>query len=517
MPDARPTEATRRVNIRPGVGILSVLRHLNYKPWFAMAEFVDNSLQSFLGARAQLLQLHGEAFKLRIEIEVDRSDEMRITIRDNAAGIASSEYGRAFRPAELPPERSGLAEFGMGMKSAACWFAPQWQVRTCALGEPVERTTSFDIASIVRDDIEELEVSESPARSEDHFTEISLLAPYNKLHTRTGAKIREHLASIYRIFLRDNLLDLRFDGELLQYEAPAVLVQPYFKRPTEPARRWIRDFDFDFGLGLRAFGFAALREVASTATAGFALFRRNRLIEGSWDDPYRPELIFGSGNSYRKQRLFGEIHLEGFEVSHTKDGFKWEDHEQIFLELLRERIEDPNFPLLSEAEGFRARVAQRELRTEAARANDRVAEAIAKDIPPVLEKQAALPPVDSIPTEPLPKDPEGTSRVVFVRHRGTDWSITIELSTDPGIADWLSLSDLPASGAMPRQIMVRMSLVHPFMQRYCRADSVEIEAIERVAAAIALAEVTARDAGVSQFGTVRRNVNQILREALSNP
>ena len=101
-------------------------------------------------------------------------------------------------------------------------------------------------------------------------------------------------------FLRERVLELRFDGEKLAYEVPAVLVQPYFKSPDEPARRWLREFDFDFGLGLRASGFAALREVASTSTAGFALFRRKRLIEGSWDEPYRPEYIFGSGNSYRK-------------------------------------------------------------------------------------------------------------------------------------------------------------------------------------------------------------------------
>jgi hypothetical protein len=44
-PDAPPIE---RVSIRPGVGILSVLRHLNYKPWFALAEFVDNAVQSYI-------------------------------------------------------------------------------------------------------------------------------------------------------------------------------------------------------------------------------------------------------------------------------------------------------------------------------------------------------------------------------------------------------------------------------------------------------------------------------------
>lgn len=511
------TQPLTRVNIRPGVGILSVLRHLNYKPWFAMAEFVDNSLQSYTGNRDAPRRLHGDGFRLKVEIELDRSDELRIKIRDNATGIASSEYARAFRPAELPPETTGLAEFGMGMKSAACWFAPRWKVRTSALGEPVERTISFDIARIVRDDIEELDVVESPAVADSHFTEITLLDPYNKLQTRTCGKIKEHLASIYRIFLREGVLDLWFDGDKLSYDTPPTLVQPYFKTPGEPPRRWYREFDFDFGGGLRAFGFAALREVASTATAGFALFRRNRLIEGSGDEPYRPEYIFGSGNSYRKQRLFGEIHLEGFEVSHTKDGFKWEDHEQPFLELLREALETEAMPLLSEAEGFRARVAQRELRAEAEKANARVAEAIEKEVPPVLEAQSGLPPVTDAPPQSLTPDPSGSSRVIELMHRGVHWKITVELSLDPAVEDWLTLTDRPASKNAPREIVVRMSLAHPFMQRFCRADSSEIEALERVAAALALAEITARDAGVPQYGTIRRNVNQLLRDALSKP
>ena len=70
-------------------------------------------------------------------------------IRDNAAGISRSAYSRAFRPAALPPDRSGLAEFGMGMKSAACWFAPRWTVRTAALGEGVARTIRLDAMSSI--------------------------------------------------------------------------------------------------------------------------------------------------------------------------------------------------------------------------------------------------------------------------------------------------------------------------------------------------------------------------------
>ena len=432
-------------------------------------------------------------------------------------GIAIRDYARAFRPAEIPTDRTGLSEFGMGMKSAACWFAPHWKVRTSALGEPVERTITLDIDTIVRGDIEELDVLERSAAANDHFTEITLIGPYDKLQSKTGAKIKDHLASIYRIFLREGTMELWFNREQLSYEIPRILVAPYYKTPSEAPQRWSLDFSFDFGLGLKASGFAALREVASTSTAGFALFRRKRLIEGSLDEPYRPEFIFGTGNSYRKQRLIGEIHLEGFEVSHTKDGFQWEDHEQPFLELLHEYVETEAMPLLSQAEGYRARVAQRELKAEAEKASARVADTLQKEAPRVLEQQSAAQPfIERLPESVLP-DQSATSRVIDVDHHGAKWRITIELAMDPAVEDWLTITDKPASSGAPREITVRMSLVHPFMQQFCRADSSEIEALARIAAALGLAEITARDAGVPQYGTIRRNLNQLLREAFSKP
>ena len=132
------------VNIRPGVNVLAVLPHLNYKAWFALAEFVDNSIQSSIDRHRQLVATEGDDYCLIVEINF-RPDEDTIIVRDNASGIAESDYQRAFRPAEIPPDASGLSEFGMGMKSAACWFAPNWSVRTSALGENVERTVVFNI------------------------------------------------------------------------------------------------------------------------------------------------------------------------------------------------------------------------------------------------------------------------------------------------------------------------------------------------------------------------------------
>jgi hypothetical protein len=115
--------------IRPEVAMYAAFARLNYKPWYAFAEFVDNSLQSALSNAEALRRAHGGTYRLLVEID---ASEDGMEVRDNAAGIHGREYGRAFLPASPPPDTSGLSEFGLGMKAAASWFARRWSVRTSA-------------------------------------------------------------------------------------------------------------------------------------------------------------------------------------------------------------------------------------------------------------------------------------------------------------------------------------------------------------------------------------------------
>jgi hypothetical protein len=515
------TQSLHKVNIRPSVSVLSVLKHLNYKPWFALAEFVDNAIQSYLDKIRRLRTLSGKSYRLRVEIEINPEDGGRIVVRDNAAGIALADFPRAFRPAEIPPDSSGLCEFGMGMKSAAFWFASKWSVRTSAFGESVERQVNLDINSILAEKLEDLGVVERPAKADEHFTELVLTDLHQIPQGRTLGKIQEHLCSIYRVYLRAETLELIFKGEPLSYPSPSVLKAPYFKNPSGKAAAWQKEIDFDFGEGLRAHGFAALFDVASTARAGFALFRRNRLIEGSADEGYRPYTIFGNPNDYTYQRLFGELHLEGFEVSHTKDGFQWDNNEEAFLQLLHEELDKEPLPLLKQAEGHRVRPKAEDFVKGADKANQRTTETIQKCVPPLIQKQYELGPETKPVPAALPKAQEtASSREIDVEVNGVRWLIRIELSTDSGVGDWLSISDATGKSPAPkgsRLLCLRLSLIHPFMQRYCGTTADQIEPILRIAAALALAETNARDSGERYAGTVRRNLNQLLRDAFSQP
>ncbi len=510
-------ESIAAVPIRPGVSVLSILRHLNYKTWFALAEFVDNAVQSYVVNKERLEELHGSNFRLKVDITIEPTAPSRIVIRDNAAGIARADFPRAFRPAAIPPDRSGLSEFGMGMKSAACWFAPRWSVRTKALGEATERMVRFDVDKIVRDQLEELEIDETPSLPNVHFTEVILYDPHHLPAGRTVGKIKDHLTDIYRVYVRDDILELRFNDDLLEYTPPRILSAPYVRKPEEGSKEWRREIKFDLGGGLSAHGFAGLMDPMNTSRSGFALFRRGRLIEGSGDEGYRPPFIFGQPGNFKWRRLFGELHLEGFDVSHTKDGFRWDENEQPFLELLREELDNDDLPMLRQADLYRVQAARNELADAAQKAITRAVEAMQATLPEALPGVASEQPVETTEAPLEPEPAALAARELLITFRDQKWLLRIELTSDPAQGDWLVVSDQPAQADGVQVLEIRLSLVHPFMVSFAQTDPENVEALLRVAAGLALSEKLARGVGVKMVGTIRRNLNELLREALAKP
>jgi hypothetical protein len=511
------TETAQRsaVNIRPGVGIIGLFPYMNYKPWFALGELVDNALGSFLKNRERLEQLDG-SYQCRIEIEVSTVAGGYIRVADNAGGIAEADYDRAFVAAEPPPDGTGLSQFGVGMKSASCWFARQWEVRTSALGEDVERTIRFDVPKIVENGIEEVVVDERPVPAEAHYTEV-VLTNLNKLpQPRTIQKMAEHLASMYRKFLERGDVDIRFNGQPLVFTQPRVLVAKSYDDLDGAPVEWRKEIDFVLPTGERVTGFAGIRETGSASKAGLALFRRQRLIVGSDDDSYRPAEIFGASNKFRYQRVFGELNLDDFDVSYSKDGFIWEDREQTFIELLKAQLDDESMPLLRQAEHHRARTPSPNQRLAGTKALESTVRAV-EGIGDHLDDQITAKP-DSAPLpfeQPPASDLEQRSLRVWVG--GKAWDISIELTADPAVGQWVSVASTSPASDHSRRLEIRVSLAHPFMLQYGGTTADDLEPLLRVAAGLALAEVTAREAGVRMAGTVLRNLNDLLRGSLAQP
>lgn len=513
-------EQIDKIYIRPGVGILQLLKNQNYKPWFALAEFIDNAIDSFLKFETQLKQVEGEAYKLKVVVEVNTNDN-KITIRDNAAGIHSENYLRAFRAAEAPYDRSGLSEFGIGMKQAACWFCDNWIVRTSALGENIERIVEFDLQSIVADSIEELNVEEKETTTNSHFTIIELYNIHNKLPKGRGlGKVKEHLASIYRDFIRRGILDLYWGDEKLVFKEIKILkAAPAYKNAsTEQVIEWKKTIDFPIDANLSVKGFVAIRETGSVTESGIALFRRGRVVEGSFDEPFKPEFIFGKPNSFRSQRVFGELHLEGFGVAHTKDGFQWDDNMELFLQMLRDDLKsEPS--ILRQAEDYRERPTNEQYKKTSENVLATTTNSIQDSIAAPLDTLRETPLKENEVTE-LQITTEFSSRELEIFLNGVTWIVSIELSYDDLINDWLEvfddyLTNNAQKKSNKRYIRIRLALKHPFMIQFAGTNKLVIEPLLRVAAALALSEVVVIESGANYAQRIRNNINKLLREALS--
>lgn len=501
-----------KVNIRPEVSILSILKYIDYEMWFALAEFVDNAIASYQRSVTELKAEEGINYKLIVNIEFNES-ENKISIRDNAAGIAEVDYARAFHAAEVPPDNSGLSEFGMGMKSAACWFSNNWRVRSTALGESVEKQVTFNLDKILEDKLEELEVNTMKCSAKLHYTVVELFGVSRMPKGKVVTKIKSHLKSIYREFLRSGDVILKVDNDVLSYQDPTILNAPRYSDAKGPSIYWKKNIDFDVEEGLRVKGFIAIREKGSTSEAGFALFRRGRVVEGSYDNGFRPEKIFGAPNSYRYQRVFGELHLEGFDVAFTKKGIQWDENLDVFLDLLKEEITDPEFPLFQQAEEYRVRATDKEYQGVT-----KVLDSTVKD----LEKNAFAAIAEVIDQEPSAPEKENDLPVVNhniqkdfrVEFNDDDWVISIELSFEEAVIDLIEVGNhliiKPLNEKNVRQIGIRLSLIHPFMVQFAGSDNQRIEPILRLVAALGLSEIIAKESGARTQGEIRRNFNQLI-------
>ncbi|AQY00236.1 hypothetical protein B2G67_01090 [Microbacterium foliorum] len=496
------------ISIRPEVNILAVLRHLNYKPWFALAEFVDNSLGSAIRAGYS-----AEDQPLKVVIDFDAADGGRIVIRDNAAGIAVEDFGRAFRAAHVPPDRTGLSEFGMGMKSAASWFARKWTVTTSTDGDPVERRVTFDIEDIQTHMRDKLSVAEIETNIESHFTTVELVGLNHLPQTKTLVKIKEHLSSIYREFLRSGFMQLSFRGEKLSFNEVDPLVAVPVAGGGEPVL-WHKPIDFTLQTGQRVSGFAALRAKGSTAEAGFALLRRQRLIMGSADETYRPVEIFGRSTTHTYQRLYGELSLEGFEISHTKDGFRWDEYEDSLLTELKTALSEKPLDLLSQAANYRLQPIV-DHRKKVEDAVEQVAAVVQGHFEDAAEQIMARESKEAETALPGVAPAYGSS----VRRRsqvdvdGETWFIDLEATLEDGIVDWIAVgAEFDTNGATV--IEVSLSLAHPLSRKFVGPSNENAESILTFASLIGLALALGKRSGAKSQSIVNR-VNQLARSTFS--
>jgi hypothetical protein len=316
------------VEFQFGPEVIRSYKRLAYTPWHALAEFVDNSTQSYFNHRTELDEEYDkDADQLTVSIDYNQAKGY-IRVRDNAMGMSFAELKHALHVGRPPADTSGRSKYGMGMKTAACWLGNRWHVRTKKLGETVEYGVTVDVDNVAdgKSILPEDEKAGIPA--DKHYTIIEIEELNRLFSARTIGKIKSFLRSMYREDFRNGTLVLYWGNEqLLWVDDPNRFLKD---RAGKPYKK-----DFKFKVSKKTVrGWVGILARGSREDAGFSILHCGRVVRG-YPDSWRPESLYGQiqgSNDLVNQRLVGEVHLDEFDVSHTKDDILWIGDEEEKVE-----------------------------------------------------------------------------------------------------------------------------------------------------------------------------------------
>ncbi|MEO3405458.1 ATP-binding protein [Mucilaginibacter sp. CAU 1740] len=342
-----------------GYEILDSYQRLPYKIWYALAEFIDNSIQSYRNHPELKDILKGEGIGLFVNISYQNKTATNpgfISIVDNAWGMDEQQLQNALILGKKPEVKDGLSKYGLGLKTAAFWFGRAWTIETTEYGSAKKLIVEVDLNKILKEEeafyekqrlenpnVEaliqfkpNLEIKKVDCDVSSHGTRIHITDLYRKFIATTVSTCREYLSSIYRKDLESKSVEINFQGEALRWSMEEILSRLAL---DDSRARLHRSFSFVIN-GKNVYGWAGVLQNGGRKYAGFSLLQANRVIQG-FPMAYKPRSIFGEDggrNDLINQRLVGELHVDGFEVSHTKDQILFDEEEEVALEenLIRE-------------------------------------------------------------------------------------------------------------------------------------------------------------------------------------
>ena len=211
----------QELNIQPKAGILGVFSRLNYKPWYAIGEFVDNSTASYFGHRQTMKFYRIKKVTVRVEYDAYKNT---LTITDDAYGMDLPDFKRAVLMDQKPDNLNGRNEFGMGLKTAASWFGNIWSVESTRLGSTEKYFAEVNIPKLREEELNSIKIVTTQTDSASHGTVITIKEITKKIDSpNTKKKIKNLLSSMYRRDIKSGEVELWFGGEKLSFDEYQIL------------------------------------------------------------------------------------------------------------------------------------------------------------------------------------------------------------------------------------------------------------------------------------------------------
>ena len=196
-------------SIQPDASILGVFSRLNYKIWYAIAEFVDNSTQSFYSNENELANHGIDSITVKINYDIDNHE---LTIEDNAFGMNKKDFMRAVKLDSKPENQGGRNEFGMGLKTAASWFGNIWSVESTELDSNFKYFTEVNIELLKEKKLNTVSIESNETGKDEHGTKIVIHNITKKINRTSLEKTMNLIRSMYRRDVNSGKIKILFNS-----------------------------------------------------------------------------------------------------------------------------------------------------------------------------------------------------------------------------------------------------------------------------------------------------------------
>ena len=482
------------VDIQPGSSILGTYRNQSYKIESALAEFIDNSTQSFFSNKETLKNLGQRSCTINIEIYPEY-----IQIYDNAYGMEIDDFRRALKLDSPPEDRSGRSEKGMGLKTSATCLGSLWSVETTQYGSKNKYFAEVDVEYITKTSPQNITARKEDCDSNEHYTIIKIMSLNKKISASKINSLIGLLAEMYSLDILNGDLVMTINKEPLKYEQPQLWIN------QESGTAYKISFEREFTLDGRQYsfnGWVGIREKADTEFSGLTLFRKGRAIKMH----YRPTKLLGKPNLYPYQRIVGDIYLLGdnWEPSYTKDELMWEGElEDRFIEEVKSAAK---FIIAKSAELRKEDkpISQKKQKQIASNVSKSFETVDTEAIEQIISSNAEI--IQAVDAATTPQDSnENEFEEVKLELQGSCYTFKVKFIKDT-FNDWIKLNVLSDPNAY--ELTINYGL--PYFDKFAKDDK-NLEFMQKMAITISLSILVSKNYGNRDSYKILGIINTIVR------
>lgn len=498
------------ISFRATQGVYLTYKSYTYKAPQVFGEFIDNAIQSYEDHK-NLLTVDDPHFKLKVEIEIEwymDSDSVvkakKITIRDNAAGMTAERFAIAFDLANPDAARTGMNEFGVGMKAAASWLGNKWHIETTSVTDKVTRVLDVNLTEICNNDIRELESKETIIPDAPHGTTIVIeeLWDENVIKKNSVEELNKSIASIYRYFLRRKELQISVGEEILDFEDYEVLEAPSYKDPDGESIKWKCNVTTADTKGHSLSGFVALLKDTKDERRGVVIMRNHRVVLGF--DPKDRTIgkeFMGQIGSAKYRRVFGELEITGFKVAFGKNQVNDQDLLEALCTQAAGKLKLNGVSLLTQCDKYKSRKKPAPQPTPTPTPTPEPPVPGPEPVPTPPEPTPVPTPTPGQTSTPPSPTPVGVIASGRFRFGGVSYQIILKNSSESPELFWNDLSQKSSN-----ILICKVNLSHPFFRSFGRPERQTIAMIK----ALSIAKFKATIDSAGSATAMMNEFNQII-------